>query len=225
MRTKKLLIIILISLSFTSCDKTIEDRIKKEFKTYVNKNFGEPSDFKEVASIELIDTIGFQKLKYLSIESLKIDADLEQIKDENLEWITNNSSKFKFKYSKEVRDLRKALEDYLDYLQYGFLRYASSHKALKEQIDQNDSSMFIHYEIKARVKVGEDKRVNTYHAYINNNGKIDIKDNTLTTDEMPESWKELTNAIDSFLVEAEIRKRKLIELRKYILKLKDSIGN
>lgn len=53
---KRILLILIISLSIVSCKQSNEDLIKKEFKTYVKENFNNPKDFKEIVSIELIDS-------------------------------------------------------------------------------------------------------------------------------------------------------------------------
>lgn len=47
--------------------------------------------------------------------------------------------------------------------------------------------MYIHYEIKARVTKGDIKSLDIYHAYIDNNGKIDIKDHIKKMSELPKN--------------------------------------
>ena len=58
------LTIISLFFSFICCNKqeTIEDKIKKEFKIYVNENFGDPNDLKEVVSIDLKDTVSYRPI-------------------------------------------------------------------------------------------------------------------------------------------------------------------
>lgn len=76
----------------------------------------------------------------------------------------------------------KALIDFYEDKQ---LEYISVGKELDKILEYNDSTMYIHYEIKARVTKGDIKSLDIYHAYIDNNGKIDIKDHIKKMSELP----------------------------------------
>lgn len=221
MRTTAMLFIsFFFVISFVSCDKTIEDRIRNEFKIYVNENFGSPSDLKEIVSISLKDSIGFQQMKRLGLEALKLDSILNDMNSKNFEWINNSSKNMSHAANENIGELRSAIEDNIEYLHFGLPKYYSAKNNLEKQLEQNDSTRYVHYKIKARVKIGENKKINTYHAYIDNNGKIKITDNELKISEMPDSWKEITSDIDAFIAEAEKRKEILFNMKKAIVKLK-----
>ena len=52
--------------------------------------------------------------------------------------------------------------------------------------------------IKARVTKGDIKSLDIYHAYIDNNGKIDIKDHIKKMSELPKKWSDIDNDLTRF---------------------------
>jgi hypothetical protein len=56
---KKTLCFVSIIFAFAcfSCTKTVEDKIRNEFKNYVHQNLDDPESLKEILSITLDDTV------------------------------------------------------------------------------------------------------------------------------------------------------------------------
>lgn len=65
------LLLIIIAVLMSGCKSNTEDLIKDELREYVRNNFDDPKSFKEVVSVEPIDTIYSEKYKELLVASLQ----------------------------------------------------------------------------------------------------------------------------------------------------------
>ena len=88
MKSKTILLVIAV-LIMSACTKTIEDRVTEAFKEYVKTDFGNPSDFIEIAKIEKPDTFDVNKAMSYS-ES--IDSVL---------WVFPETMRKKYEYRKQ----------------------------------------------------------------------------------------------------------------------------
>ena len=196
------LTIISLFFSFICCNKqeTIEDKIKKEFKIYVNENFGDPNDLKEVVSIDLKDTVSYRPIyEIVSMTKGLYEKGKEQddsifyyIEGKGFAKVVNKMTRAE---KEKIGTYMKALIDFYEDKQ---LEYISVGKELDKILAYNDSTMYIHYEIKARVTKGDIKSLDIYHAYIDNNGKIDIKDHIKKMSELPKKWSDIDNDLTRF---------------------------
>lgn len=68
---KQLLTLVLLVVLFASCkEKTNIDYVKEEFMNYVETDFNDPSEFEEITSIEVADTIS-NKLVLETIKNME----------------------------------------------------------------------------------------------------------------------------------------------------------
>ncbi|MCS2333627.1 hypothetical protein [Bacteroides sp. BFG-606] len=210
--TIMLFISFLFATSFISCEQTTEDRIKHEFKIYVKENFGEPRDLKEVTSIKLTDTISYKELDLILGNAQNVLNGIKILQDK---FININKKKLAHTYQKASReersDMNKKLHDLMDISD----TYESEYLAMAVEIDSmkidKDRIISFHYEIKARIKKGDEKKVEIYHAYMNNNGDIKIRDYELKMDEMPKEYQEIFKKLEDFLPIAEKMQKSYID--------------
>ena len=186
------LTIISLFFSFICCNKqeTIEDKIKKEFKIYVNENFGDPNDLKEVVSIDLKDTVSYRPI-YEIVSMTKGLYEKGKEQDDSIFYYIEGKG-----FAKVVNKMTRAEKEKIGTYMKALID--SVGKELDKILEYNDSTMYIHYEIKARVTKGDIKSLDIYHAYIDNNGKIDIKDHIKKMSELPKKWSDIDNDLTRF---------------------------
>ena len=107
-------------------------------------------------------------------------------------------SKLKYIVMAKTRKIGTYMKALIDFYEDKQLEYISVGKELDKILEYNDSTMYIHYEIKARVTKGDIKSLDIYHAYIDNNGKIDIKDHIKKMSELPKKWSDIDNDLTRF---------------------------
>ena len=183
------LTIISLFFSFICCNKqeTIEDKIKKEFKIYVNENFGDPNDLKEVVSIDLKDTVSYRPI-YEIVSMTKGLYEKGKEQDDSIFYYIEGKG-----FAKVVNKMTRAEKEKIGTYMKALIDFYED-----KQLEYNDSTMYIHYEIKARVTKGDIKSLDIYHAYIDNNGKIDIKDHIKKMSELPKKWSDIDNDLTRF---------------------------
>lgn len=202
--TAMLLISFLFVTSLISCEQTIEDRIKHEFKIYVKENFGEPRDLKEITSIKLIDTISYKELHGILGNAKNVINGVMVMQDKFINANNNTLANIYQKASHKGRlDMNKKLHDLMDISNI----YESEYLAMAVNIDSmeidKDRIISFHYEIKARIKNGDERKVEIYHAYMNNYDDIKIKDHKLRMDEMPKEYQDIYKILEDFRPIAE----------------------
>lgn len=198
---KRILLILVISLSIVSCKQSNEVLIKKEFKTYVKENFDDPKDFKEVVSVELIDTVYtseiFDVVKYLYDYYFEIE-DIHAKRSQGLQEITWN---YLTPSVKEI--LTNAEQEELTYLTK---KIGDSNKEMTD--------MKIEAEV-AKVKIYLD---NFKHQPPNYTYKIKFRglnNNQLEVKEMFAHFDSLSHAI-IFTFEQDNVPEEVVELSKYL---------
>lgn len=176
---------------FISCTKTVEDKIRKEFKTYVHQNFDDPGSLKEILSITFEDTVSAKGTTELLRGTIaKYDttfAGLIRLNDSLSNKVTDLIKKPKviskiYRDEKIMRLLRNSMDmaeermDYLSSAEYSNFKYnrATLDEILSEL--ESDSSCFVTYKIKTRVEKHGELSLTEYYARIDKNDSIAIYD-------------------------------------------------
>lgn len=199
----KITFLALALIIFASCKEESHKEIRNAFRQYVTENFGNPKDMKEITNVELKDTTSLGDIVNTAKELLNVDSIANQYEDKFFKWaITdeNNrsatlkilSSKYKDEYWTEIKAIGRKLDTYD--------RYNIAKTTFKEKLREAEGIIdyYIHYVIKARIEVNGIKEVREYHAYVDKNGKIQVKDREMKTTDLPKYWTELGDAIEAF---------------------------
>lgn len=116
---KQLLTLTLLVVLFASCNgKTNIDYVKDEFMNYVETDFDDPSEFEEITSIEVTDTIS-NKLVLETIKNMETVSIL--LGESNVEKLAEYKSKFEadetciITYEVKVRIKRNGRKSVLTY--------------------------------------------------------------------------------------------------------------
>jgi hypothetical protein len=158
-----------------ACSQSKEDIIKGEFKKYVSENFDNPKDLKEILEIKAIDTISYGGLKNGAILMYGVAEQIDSLVE--LEHTQCNSIVNKIRGQKPIRGdyERSIMQEWLggtfelnnDMITWIDL-YFDETKYLKNTIDslleQTKGLSLLEYEIKTRVKDGDNLKIKTYYA-------------------------------------------------------------
>lgn len=188
-----------VFMVFASCKEASHRDIRKEFKKYVNENFGNPKDMKEITLIELKDTVNISELRTPIIEALTADSTLIARQDSILHWMMTNQEQIKkvaLWFGNELLDEVKNICDY---------KKRKAHVEVRENIkckieeSYNSPNYYIHYLIKARIFDGERNSVKNFHAYKDSKGKLYIKDREMEISEVDDTWTELMDEMQKLM--------------------------
>lgn len=200
------------TFAFFSCTKTVEDRIRKEFKTYVHQNFDDPESLKEILSITFEDTVSAkgttELLRGIIAKYDTTFAGLKHLDDSLSNKITDMIQKPKaisklYGDEKILRLLRKSMniaEEKVDYLcsaEYSKFKYnkATLDEILSEL--ESDSSCFVTYKIKTRVEKHGELSLTEYYARIDKNDSIAIYDSN-AMDTYPQLFTDAFKQLDLY---------------------------
>lgn len=67
MKTRIIIALMAMAVSFTACQQTKEDKIRTAFKEYVKTDFDDPRDFMEVTKVEVVDTLNSMDAKEIIV--------------------------------------------------------------------------------------------------------------------------------------------------------------
>lgn len=116
---KQLLTFVLLVVLFASCkEKTNIDYVKDEFMNYVETDFDDPSEFREITSVEVTDTIS-NKIVLETIENMEAVSIL--FSNKNVEKLAEYKRKFEvdktciITYEVKVRIKRNGRKSVLTY--------------------------------------------------------------------------------------------------------------
>lgn len=194
----KITFLALTLIIFASCKQESHKEIRNAFRQYVDENFGNPKDMKEITSVELKDTANLNDIIDTAKRILELDSIAENLENKFMNWVMNKKNdKFTNKVLSEHRN------EYLDEMKEIHYKLVNIHKyymvrnTLKSKLDETKDIVdyYIHYLIKARIEVNGTKEIREYHVYVDKNGKIQIKDREMKKKEVPEYWTELGDAI------------------------------
>lgn len=174
MKTKLLLMTLAVFTVFASCKKDEYAEIKEAFQKYVDENFGEPDDFKEITSIGPIGTLDFTPLKKKIDELLDTDSTSLQLQEKILSWNLgvdpNVMLKITTKYPYEFKNKMERLSNKM-LVEYHY-QTRNKIKDIMKNIESTDFG--IHYLIKARIVSGKTKKIENYYANKDSKGDIII---------------------------------------------------
>ena len=236
---KKLLFLFCLCISFSlfwSCSKSNEEKVKDAFNDYVESNFNNPADLKEIISITIKDSISNKKTVDFANSSLEtIDTIMRGISrmNDSLHKIvetTINTPSIINKYIgnshayKLMQDVEKTSKDYFSYIieSNESLDLVTSRKKLESDIKklQSDNIVIIVYEIKTRINTNDNSILKTYYAHhnmINNSISIYQDDNM---DNYPKAITDIYKSLDSYLKNYKVCQQKAINnnlaLKKWI---------
>ena len=178
-------IIIVLSAFVVSCSKpTKEELIEKAFKEYVNKNFDDPNNLKEIVSIESRDTakIALQEItkSILELDSLLLYYDSIYNSPTALNKMVKDLSGYENQFSNlgyyERDKIKNAGYEYINCALKLTLYNKSNYRKKVELVDSTLNTMIIPqiilYEIRARVRNNDELKLNKYYALTDS---IDIK--------------------------------------------------
>lgn len=185
---------------FASCQEESHKEIRKAFRQYVNENFGNPKDMKEITLIEFKDTVDISQLRTPIIEALDADSTLIVKQDSILDWMLNNTEQVKkvalwFK-NDFIDEMTNIISNYEKRDTHTEVRENIKRK-IKESYDAPD--YYIHYLIKARMSDGEKNIVKEFHVYKDSKGKLYTKDREMEISEVDETWTELMNEMKKLI--------------------------
>ena len=203
MKNKVLLIAFLFSIiSCSSEQPTIQNLVEKDFMNYVQDNFDNPKDLKEIVSINIEDTVSYESLKGIAKDCIKmieatdsIDKELQDDYSEKMKFMSriDMSSFEKEKYTKmRLECLRYVEEEYLE--------CSKSENILKSIVEKKDgccdSLYYVFYEIKVRTLVNNKLKLQKYYASVQNNNIIKIYSEPITMKDLPSGFQYITDAIE-----------------------------
>ena len=195
---RKLLLLSLIAILY-SCSQTVEDRISDEFKEFVNLNFDNPDDLKEIVAIEFKDSFNNASLYEIVRLSYKLDSLNEVSYALGTNFIVELTNELKA-YETKYRNLssykrEKLLEMIYEYVPLEDKRRYKTYKYNKDFIDSIYSSLDTFavktYNIRIRIQEDGKLKISDYYCIIED-------DNLKFYNQVP-AITELTQKCKSFM--------------------------
>ncbi len=192
------LLIITLTMGLYSCNHPQKSKIELKFEEYVNRNFANPSDLIEIASIELEDSIDMREYCNMYLNGIYHPDSIETKVLEELNFMASLANQVPswFKYSNREQVMRIVNSDAI----YVTLRPKWKH--LKEEYEKVDSLNLIQkmYVIKARVK--QEDKIIMKKFYATDYMIVDsmaISDKEILHTDSPQEVLALTDALDSYM--------------------------
>lgn len=216
------LIIFLCTMGLSSCNYSQKSKLELKFEEYVNKNFADPSDLIEIASIELEDSIDMREFCDLYLNGFYHPDSIENKVNEQLELMVSLAKQvpawFKYRNREYVMQLWNSEGPYVT------LR--SEWELLKEEYDKVDSLNLIQkmYVIKARVK--QENKTIMKEFYATDYMIVDsvaISDKEILHKDSPQEVLALTDALDAYMNVVRIKMDYLKEIISFNRKQQSSI--
>lgn len=219
MKTRFAFLVLALTI-FASCKEESHKEIRNAFKQYVAENFGNPKDVKEITNVELKDTTSFETFKDMAIQALYADSIVNKRQNSLMDWLGADGNKMLGKFLSKLEhkyqdDLISIIEKMYSTVYSYYINQSSLKKKLEE--NKNVSEYFIHYVLKVRIEVKGNKEVREYHAYVDKNGKIEIKDREMKKSELPEYWTDLGDETMSLMSASKKRAENLNKLKDLLL--------
>ena len=197
------IVITIFGVAVISCSKHPKGRVEQKFEEYVKKNFANPSDFVEIATIELEDSIDFRDFCQLYLTQMSPDSIDFKISEQ----IQLASTLIK-KTPKWFKESNKEHIMYLLNSDSYFERLYPKWQSLKKEYFKVDSLNLIQkfYHIKARVKENGSIGMKDYYAvdYMIVDSLI-ISDKEILQNDSPREVLDLTDALDSYMKSVRIK--------------------
>ena len=190
---KKLkLLSLLVLLGFNSCQQmTVEQKIEKQFKAYVNENFDTPSSLKEIVSIKLHNTISMDSIVKKARETINISDVVDSISPlitdsdfiEYLKFIEPRNPNFRFK----IEEMQTALKNLKS---FDNLTYSVTKLNLKTELkDSIESDTVYTYKIKYRIETKNEMSLEDIYAIVDKQNNIKVCEFFEISDAFPAKMK------------------------------------
>jgi hypothetical protein len=191
---KKTLCFVSIIFAFAcfSCTKTVEDKIRNEFKNYVHQNLDDPESLKEILGITLDDTVSAkgtaEQLREIIAQFDSVTVNLQCLSDSLrkvvLETCKRPRALSEFRRDRHLQGLMLKFADLvneeIDYISSAEqIELKSDRKDLDESLSklESDSTIFFTYKIRTRIENHGELSIKEYYARIYINDSIVILDN------------------------------------------------
>ncbi len=192
------LIYVFVILCIVGCVQSNEDKIRTAFSEYVKNNFDDPSQFKEIVSIDSLDTISTIKIKELFNELIitrkrtyEIGDSIEKI---NFKYINDDKLKSQLGQSSEFMALAQKvieLNEYYIYLSDKNLSMIDAEAEWKE-IQSHKDTVFYNQRLTYRVNYNDGLKLKTCFVYFDTlYNNITFRDNRIKAYEASEITKEI----------------------------------
>lgn len=223
----------IIAILLSGCKSSTEDLIYDELREYVRNNFDDPKSFKELVSIEPIDTIYSEKYKELLVTSLQGANAVDSLCDAIFYTLIHDKelpAKCRRArdgiYEDEIKNLSMYMQGIIDFFEICQGRMDLYKKNIVEYIADSNSLPKIDilvYKIKYRSKNGDSLALNEMYATVDrtkNENNIIIRSNELQTSELPERILKVLKDMESFMELVKKKQGLYIEAAKSYYKLK-----
>ena len=197
------IVLVICSITITSCKNTPKGRVEQKFEEYVKRNFANPSDLIEIASIEMEDSLDMRALCELYLNESCPDSIEPKITQlvKSAAVLSNQAPQwFKDETRSHVWDLINSESRYV--------RLGAKWQYLKDEFEKVDSLNLVQkmYNIKARIKEGNKVILKNYYAVdymIIDSLKIDEK--PILQHDSPREVLVLTDALEDYMKVVRIK--------------------
>lgn len=223
----------IIAVLLSSCKSSTEDLIYDELREYVRNNFDDPKSFKELVSIEPIDTIYNEKYRKLLVASLQGANAVDSLCDAIFYTLIHDKelpAKCRRArggiYEDDINNLSMYMQGIIDFFEVCQGRMDLYGKNIVEYITDSNSLPKIDilvYKIKYRSKNGDSLALNEIYAAVDrtkNENNIIIRSNELQTNELPERILKVLKDMESFMELVQKKQGLYIEAANSYYKLK-----
>lgn len=205
MKRTIIILTLLASIFIVSCDNSIEKQIEREFKEWVKVNYDDPKAFKDVVSVELIDTTSLHMYAGMAQQYLGLIPQLDSLEERTSERFKEESTKLtsnknQFDYS-EKKKIERSLYRIYD-LTIENMKLIPAKRELTEKVDSvvlgvinNEDVQIYNYEVKVRNSVNGELKLHTFHAYLYGEN-IKIQSYDMKVSEFPEEFTEIIECLD-----------------------------
>lgn len=213
MRKKIMLVAVLLMAALTGAcqtDKEVQNksRVEAAFHQYIEENFGDPGQFKEITAVSLIDTFNLADISNTGREIVKLSYDVDKFEDTIMNWLSKKSAPYMSKLRSKSSELEKPLTTHYESIE----KYAYCRRDVEQLLKSVEGSenFYIHHEVKARMEDEFGKWVSVYHVYIDKNDKITVRNRPMIMGSLPDDWFKLSSKVEDL---AELIRTKMDSMR------------
>lgn len=219
MRKRIMLVTVLLMAALTGACQTDEEaqnksRVEAAFHQYIDENFGDPEQFKEITAVSLIDTFNLADISRMGREIVDLSYKVDKTEDTIMNWLSKESAPYMGKLRSRAKELEKPLVTHYESIE----KYAYCRRDLEHMLKtiENSEVFYIHYEVKARMADEYGKWVSTYHLYIDNTDKITVHNKPMAMGSLPSEWFQLSNKVEDLAELLRTKMECMLELKRII---------
>lgn len=200
---KRFISMAMLAFTIISCTKTPQELVRREFKNYIDLNFGNPDNITEIVSVEPTDTITHTSILETMVLSvtlmeLRSSSFINQQEQQTAELMNTlkkdygNTFHYDFKFKTLTDDVISSMTACATFLSN---KYKPKSNRILEQKDRLCDSTLINkvyptileYEIKYRERVGDDIVMRRYYCHHTpHDDKFTFGKNTMSIDQVKE---------------------------------------